>query len=145
MESPIRPHIPPVEPELLGSAAFIFREYLAQLAADNPVGTNEDEEDEDQPQPEVDTKAVLDLFADELATNVQTTLALFMRVTALYRMLAQSPSLTELALDPEQPGGALNENATIAAARLDVTVNNKSGDRTADFNPRQFREALEAD
>jgi hypothetical protein len=143
MESPIRPHIPPVEPELLNSAAFLFREYLAQLAADNPPSSGEDADEEDDPQPEVDTKAVLDLFADELGTTVQTTLALFMRVTALYRMLAQSPSLTDMSLDPDQPGGALNDNAMIAAARLDVTVNTKAGDRTADFDAREFREALE--
>src|ERR1043166_9006902 len=112
----VPPHVPPVDPELMGSAIFLFREYLEQLAAEPAP------EDEDDAEAPIDTRAVLDLFAEELGTNVQTTLTLYLRVTALYRLLAQSPSLAELAIDPEEPGGALTENALLAAARLDLKV-----------------------
>lgn len=136
-KAPLPPHVPPVEPELLGSAVFLFGEYLAQLEAE-PL-TEEDDDHET----EIDTRAVLDLFAEELGTGVQTTLTLYLRVTALYRLLAQSPSLADLAMDPEQPGGGLTENALVAAARLDLKVTRKGGDGAADFDARQFRAALE--
>lgn len=138
----VPPHVPPVEPDLLASAIFLFSEYLAQVAADNPVA--EDEED-DEAEAEIDTREVLDLFAEEMGTGVQVTLTLYLRVTALYRLLAQSPSLAELALDPEQTNGALTENALVAAARLDLKVMRKGADGAADFDPRQFRAALDAD
>lgn len=138
----VPPHVPPVEPDLLASAIFLFSEYLAQVAADNPVAEDEDDEDAE---PEIDTREVLDLFAEELGTGVQVTLTLYLRVTALYRLLAQSPSLAELALDPEQTNGALTENALVAAARLDLKVMRKGADGAADFDPRQFRAALDAD
>jgi hypothetical protein len=136
-----QPRVPSVDAGLLSSALFLFREYLAQTAADNPVA----DEDEEAQGFEVDTRAVLDLFAEELGTNVQTTLALYLRVTALYRLLAQSPSLADLAIDPEEPDGGFTENALVAAARLDVAVSQKGDERTADFNPRQFRAALDSD
>jgi hypothetical protein len=138
----VPPHVPPVEPDLLASAIFLFSEYLAQVAADNPVA--EDEED-DEAEAEIDTREVLDLFAEEMGTGVQVTLTLYLRVTALYRLLAQSPSLAELALDPEQTSGALTETALVAAARLDLKVMRKGADGAADFDPRQFRAALDAD
>jgi hypothetical protein len=118
---------------------FLFREYLEQTAAENPAA----DEDEEAQGFDIDTRAVLDLFAEELGTNVQTTLALYLRVTALYRLLAQSPSLASLAIDEEQPSGTFTENALLAAARLDVAVSHKGEERTADFDPRQFREAVE--
>jgi hypothetical protein len=136
------PQVPPVEPELMRSAIFLFGEYLSQQAAE-AIPADEDEEEEQEDGAEIDTRAVLDLFAEELGTGVQTTLTLYLRITALYRLLAQSPSLTEVAIDPEQPGGALNENALVAAARLDLTVMRKGADGAADFDPRQFRAALE--
>jgi hypothetical protein len=135
----VPPQVPPVEPELMSSAIFLFREYLERLAAETPP-PDEDEEPEESP---IDTRAVLDLFAEELGTGVQTTLTLYLRVTALYRLLAQSPSLASLAIDPEEPGGALTENALLAAARLDLSVKRKGSDGAADFDPRQFRAALE--
>lgn len=139
MPSPrVPPQVPPIEPELLRSGVFLFSEYLARVAAE--VVPDEDEAE----QPEIDTRAVLDLFAEELGTGVQTTLTLYLRVTALYRLLARSPSLADLALDPEQPGGALTETALLAAARLDLKVMRKGADGAADFDPRQFRAALEA-
>ena len=134
-----RPHVPSVEPALLGSALFLFREYLERTAADNPAAGEADEEAGF----DIDTRAVLDLFADELGTNVQATLALYLRVTALYRLLARSPSLAELAMDGDEPGGSFTENALVAAAKLDVAVSQKGDNRTADFDPRQFREAIE--
>jgi hypothetical protein len=136
------PHVPSVEPALLGSAVFLFREYMEQTAAETPPP--DDDQEEEEASFDIDTRAVLDLFAEELGTNVQTTLALYLRVTALYRILARSPSLAGLAIDEDQPGGIFTENALIAAAKLDVAVSQKSGERTADFDPRQFREALEA-
>lgn len=135
-----QPRVPSVDPGLLGSALFLFREYLEQTAGENPA-TDEDEEAQGF---DIDTRAVLDLFAEELGTNVQTTLALYLRVTALYRLLAQSPSLASLAIDEEQPSGTFTENALLAAARLDVAVSQKGEERTADFDARQFREAIEA-
>jgi hypothetical protein len=136
-----RPHVPSVEPALLGSALFLFREYLERTAAESPPP---DEDENDETGFDIDTRAVLDLFAEELGTNVQTTLALYLRATALYRLLARSPSLAGLAIDEDQPGGIFTENALIAAAKLDVAVSQKGGDRTADFDARQFRDALEA-
>jgi hypothetical protein len=133
------PHVPPVEPELMNSAIFLFREYLERLAAE----ALPEDEDEEAETPPIDTRAVLDLFAEELGTGVQTTLTLYLRVTALYRLLAQSPSLASLAIDPEEPDDALTENALLAAARLDLSVMRKGADGAADFDPRQFRAALE--
>src|SRR6202044_3613653 len=115
----IPPRVPPVEPDLLASAIYVFREYLAQLAADNPV--DDEDEDEDAGQ-EIETADVLDLFTEELGTNVTVTLTLYMRVTALYRLLAASPSLARLTVDPEDPSGALTEDALVAAARLELRV-----------------------
>ncbi len=140
------PHVPPVEPELLGSAVYLFREYLERLEAELALEDDDDDgyEDEDEEsEAAIDTRAVLDLFAEELGTGVQTTLTLYLRVTALFRMLAQSPSLAALATDPDDPGGALTEDALLAAARLDLEVTRQGGDGAADFDPRQFRAALD--
>jgi hypothetical protein len=134
-----QPRVPSVDPALLGSALFLFREYLERTAAENPTA---DEDDETQDF-DIDTRTVLDLFAEELGTNVQTTLALYLRITALYRLLARSPSLASLAIDEDQPGGIFTENTLLAAARLDVAVSQKGDERTADFDSRQFREAVE--
>ncbi|HVA13945.1 MAG TPA: hypothetical protein VNF99_11895 [Stellaceae bacterium] len=141
MPAPPHPRVPSVEPELLRSALFLFREYLARAAAESPPPAEDDEDD--APEFDIDTRAVLDLFADELGSNVQTTLALYLRATALYRLLARSPSLASLAIDEDLPDGIFTENALLAAARLDVAVAQKGGDRTADFDPRQFRDALD--
>lgn len=140
---PLPPRVPPVEPALLASAVFIFGEYLDRLRADlPPPDENAEEDDKAPPQPEVDTKAVLGLFAQELGTNVPVTLALFLRVTALFRLLSQSPSLARFALDAGGPNDALSEDALLAAARLDLPVKRTGKDGTADFDPRTFRAAL---
>jgi hypothetical protein len=135
------PRVPPVEPELLGSAVFLFGEYLARLAAETPPPA-EDEADEEAPRAEIDTRAVLDLFAEDLGTSVQVTLNLYMRVTALYRLLAASPSLARIAIDNDERGGALTENALLAAARLELHVCRAGAEGAADFDAREFREAL---
>jgi hypothetical protein len=142
----------PVEPDLLASAIFLFAEYLRRVeqeapAADDEGGGDDDAEDgEDTAQgAQIDTRAVLDLLAEELATDVKTTLNLYMRVTALYRLLASSPSLTSLALDNEEFGGALRDDALVAAARLDVYVQRAGEEGSADFDPREFRAALDAE
>jgi hypothetical protein len=64
-------------------------------------------------------------------------------VTALYRLLAASPSLARMALDNEEFGGALRDDALIAAAKLDVYVRRVGEDGSADFDPREFRQALD--
>ena len=142
---PLPPRVPPVEPALLASAVFIFGEYLDRLRADLPPPDDNAEESEGEsaaPQPEVDTKAVLGLFAQELGTNVPVTLALFLRVTALFRLLSQSPSLAHFALDAGEPNDALSQDALLAAARLDLPVKRAGTEGTADFDPRAFRAAL---
>ena len=139
---PLPPRVPPVEPALLASAVFVFGEYLDRLRADLPPADDDAESDERAPpQPEIDTKAVLGLFAEELGTTVPVTLALFLRVTALFRLLAQSPSLARFALEADGPN-ALSETALLAAARLDLPVKRAGKEGTADFDARAFRAAL---
>ena len=140
---PMPPRVPPVEPELLASAVFIFGEYLDRLRAElPPPDEHADADAASSNQPDIDTKAVLDLLAEELDTNVAVTLALFLRVTALFRLLAQSPSLARIALAPDAATDALSENALVAAARLDLPVKRSGKEGTADFDPRAFRAAL---
>ena len=130
------PHrVGPVEPDLLASALFLYAEYLQDLTAE-PA-----EDDEDEAVPDIDTRAVLDLLSEELATDVRTTLNLFMRLTALQRLLALSPPLARLALDEET--GGLRDDTFVAAARLDLYVHRNGSEGSAEFNVREFREALE--
>jgi hypothetical protein len=136
--------VPPVEPDLLGSTVFVFSEYLEQLVRDHVPDDDDDGGDEAEG-PEIDTRAVLDLIAEELGTDIKTTLNLYLRVTALFRLLAASPSLARLAAEDEVPGGALSEDALVAAARLDVTVRRSGETGAAEFDARQFREALLAE
>ena len=143
------PRVPPVEPELLGSAIFVFAEYLQRVADEMPISDDEDEDEEDeeddeedeQPSP-INMREVLDVFAEELGTTVPVTLTLYLRVTALYRLLAASPSLARLASDSDEGEGVLNEDALVAASRLDLHVTRTSAGAVADFDPRQFRDAL---
>lgn len=135
------PHrVGPVEPDLLASALFLYSEYLRNLTAALP--DDDDDEDAEEEAPDIDTRAVLTLLAEELATDVRTTLNLFMRLTALQRLLATSPPLARLALDEET--GGLRDDTFIAAARLDLYVHRSGGEGRAEFNVREFREALEA-
>lgn len=146
---PQPPRVPPVEPELLGSAMFLFAEYLQRLADDAIIGNGEEDDDLDDDEDEgasaVNMRDVLDLFAEELGTTVPITLNLYMRVTALFRLLAASPSLARLAADNDESANTLSETALVAAARLDLHVNRSEGGGVADFDPRQFREALTAE
>lgn len=142
MPIPVPPRIPAVEPDFLSSALFLFNEYLARLAGE-ALPAEEDEEEGDGAEPAIETRMVLDLFAEELGTNVATTLNLYLRVTALYRLLAASPSLAKLALDEDSPAGGLTETALVAAARLGLHVTRAGSDGAADFDPREFREALD--
>ena len=145
------PRVPPVEPELLGSAIFVIAEYLQRVADEMPLDEDEDEDDEEeeeedddeeeQPSP-INMREVLDVFAEELGTTVPVTLTLYLRVTALYRLLAASPSLARLASDSDEGEGILNEDALVAASRLDLHVTRSSAGAVADFDPRQFRDAL---
>ncbi|HUZ74686.1 MAG TPA: hypothetical protein VMU87_17000 [Stellaceae bacterium] len=137
----VPPRVPPVEPELLASAMFIFSEYLARLEAE-ALPPDEDDGDGGDGDVPIDTRLVLDLLADDLGTNVQNTLALYMRVTALYRLLAASPSLAQLAMEDPERGGALTEDALLAAARLDLHVVREGEDGSADYDAREFRDAL---
>jgi hypothetical protein len=141
------PRVPPVEPDLLASAIFLFSEYLQQVAdlegppADGKEaeGDGEDEEIEESP---IRMREVLDLFAEELGTSVPMTLNLYMRVTALYRLLAGSPSLARMAAADKEGGGGLSEDALLAFARLDVQVSRTESGVVADFDPRELRDAL---
>ncbi len=140
--------VPPVEPALLGSAVFLFAEYLQRIADETIVDDDEDddiEDDEDEGASAINMREVLDLFAEELGTNVPITLNLYMRVTALFRLLAASPSLARLAADGDESANALSETALVAAARLDLHINRSDGGGVADFDPRQFRDALAAE
>jgi hypothetical protein len=131
----------PVEPDLLASAVFLFAEYLRRIEQEESV----DDDDEAAGGPQIETRAVLGLITEELATDVKTTLNLYMRVTALYRLLAGSPSLAKMALDHEELGGALRDDALVAAARLDVYVQRTGEEGSADFDPREFRAALDSE
>lgn len=141
---PQPPRVPPVEPELLASAMFLFGEYLQRLADEAVIASDDEDdlEDEDEGASAINMRDVLDLFAEELGTSVPVTLNLYMRVTALFRLLAASPSLARLAADNDETANALSETALVAAARLDLHVNRSEGGGVADFDPRQFREAL---
>jgi hypothetical protein len=148
---PVPPRVPPVEPDLLGSAIFLFAEYLQRIADETPPrdedeedDEEEEEDDEDETPSPINMRDVLDLFAEELGTTVPVTLTLYMRVTALYRLLAASPSLARLASDSDEGESSLNEDALVAAARLDlhVTRSGAGAGAVADFDPRQFRDAL---
>jgi hypothetical protein len=132
---PVPPRVPPVEPDLLGSAIFLLGEYLERIRIEAEL--------EGKETPEIDTRAALDLLAAELGTAVPQTLALYLRVTALFRLLAQSPSLGRLVHDFET--GKVSETALLAAARLDLAVRREGKEGTADFDPKEFRAALAAD
>ncbi len=140
------PHVPPVEPELLSSATFLFSEYLQRLAAESLPEDGEADEDEDEDEDEdaspINMRDVLDLFAEDLGTSVPVTLNLYMRVTALYRLLAASPSLARLAAADPESGGALSEDALLAFARLDVQVRRTETGIIAEFDAREVRDAL---
>lgn len=143
--TPPQPRVPPVEPDLLGTAIFLFSEYLERVAAEAPVAEDDEEEGEeeedDRPSP-IQMREVLDLFAEEIGTNVPTTLNLYMRVTALFRLLAASPSLARMATSEESGTGTLSEDALLAFSRLDVHVTRSEGGIVAEFDPRELREAL---
>lgn len=142
-----RPRVPPVEPDLLGSAIFLFGEYLQKIVDETPAGGEDEEEsdfDEEEVSP-IDMREVLDLFAEELATSVPITLNLYMRVTALFRLLAGSPSLARLAAADDEAAGGLSEDALLAAARLDLHVTRSGEGGVADFDAREFRVALTND
>jgi hypothetical protein len=136
--------IGPVDPNLLASAVFLFSEHLGR-AAQQHAAEVEDADDEDDEGPEIDTREVLDDFAEELGTDVTTTLNLYMRVTALFRLLSASPSLARLAIEGDELGGALSETALLAAARLDLHLGGQGAERAAEFDPREFRAALDRD
>ena len=137
------PHVPPVEPELLSSAAFLFAEYLQRLADEALPEDEEAEEGEDEEDASpINMRDVLDLFAEDLGTSVPVTLNLYMRVTALYRLLAASPSLARLAAADPENGGALSEDALLAFARLDVQVRRTETGVIAEFDARDVRDAL---
>ena len=143
-ESP--PRVPPVEPELLGSAIFLFSEYLQRVSAEEPEDDEaEAEAEEDEETSPINMRDVLDLFADDLGTNVPVTLNLYMRVTALYRLLAASPSLARMAAVDPEGGGGLNEDALLAFARLDVQVRRTETGVVAEFDARDVRDALTSD
>src|ERR1700720_372798 len=131
--------VPPGEPALLGSAVFLFAEYLQRIADQTIVAEDdEDQQDFDGGEGEgasaINMRDVLDLFAEELGTNVPITLNLYMRVTALFRLLAPSPALARFAADGDESANALSETALVAAARLDLHINRSGSGGVADFD-----------
>ncbi|HEV2550773.1 MAG TPA: hypothetical protein VGU20_25900 [Stellaceae bacterium] len=136
------PHVPPVEPELLGSAIFLFAEYLQRLAEETLPEDEEAEEDDEEEVSPINMRDVLDLFAEDLGTSVPVTLNLYMRVTALYRLLAASPSLARIAAADPEGGDVLSEDALLAFARLDVQVRRIETGVVAEFDARAVRDAL---
>jgi hypothetical protein len=64
---PPPPKVPPVEPALLGSAMFLFAEYLQRLAeeaiSDGDAEEDDLEDEEDEGASAVNMRDVLDLFA----------------------------------------------------------------------------------
>lgn len=143
------PRVPPVEPDLLASAIFLFSEYLQQVASLEVPEEEEEEgwsaEEAEEEESPIDMRAVLDLFAEELGTSVPVTLNLYMRVTALFRLLAASPSLARLAAADEEGTGGLSEDALLAFARLDLHVSRNETGIVADFDARELRDALAND
>ena len=145
------PRVPPVEPDLLSSAIFLFSEYLQQIADlqaldddDDDADDGADETDDEEASP-IEMRAVLDVFAEELGTSVPVTLNLYMRVTALFRLLAASPSLARMAAADETGEGGLSEDALLAFARLDLHVTRNATGIVAEFDPRELRDALSND
>ena len=143
---PTPPRVPPVEPDLLASAIFLFSEYLQRVAnLEGPPAEDEDaaeQEDDEVEESPIKMREVLDLFAEELGTSVPMTLNLYMRATAVYRLLAASPSLARMAAADEEGSGGLSEDALLAFARLDVRVSRTESGIVADFDPRELRDAL---
>jgi hypothetical protein len=133
--------IGPVDPGLLASAVFLFSEHLDRLVRQHEAEAADDDDADEGP--EIDAREVLDGFAEELGTDVATTLNLYMRVTALFRLLSASPSLARIAMEGDEGGGALSETALLAAARLDLYLRGQGAERAAEFDPREFRAALE--
>lgn len=142
------PRVPPVEPDLLASAIFLFSEHLQEIA-DLEIEDEEedgmDAEDEEEEESPIDMRGILDLFAEELGTSVPVTLNLYMRVTALFRLLAASPSLARLAAADDDGNGGLSEDALVAFARLDLHVSRNETGIVADFDARELRDALVSD
>jgi hypothetical protein len=129
------PRVPPIEPDLLGSAIFLFSEYLQNVAdlkaveedpENEPIGEDDDEEEEETSP--INMREVLDLFAEELGTG----------------LLAASPSLARMAAADEESGG-LSEDALVAFARLDLHVTRTADGVVAEFDPRELRHALAGD
>jgi hypothetical protein len=146
----ISPHweprrIPPVDAELLASAIFLFSEYLAELSAERlaPGDIEEEVQDLNNDEPPLDARAVLDRFTEELGTDPKTTLTLYMRLTALFRLLSSTPNLASIATDPSNED-ELTQEALVAAATLELYSNPMSG-ASGDFDPRDFQQALETD
>jgi hypothetical protein len=136
--------VPPVDVGLLASAIFIFSEYVGKLAAEGIADhDDEDEDGAEELQVPIDPRAVLDHLAEELGTDVTTTLNVYFRITALLRLLSSDPDLASIVSDAEL-GEELTPEALMAAATLDLHPGPRS-ERGRDFDPREFREALDAD
>jgi hypothetical protein len=134
--------VPTVDADLLGSAVFLVGEHLARLEAEERA-IRDDEEDGEEEMPAVDTRAVLDLLKEELGTDPKTTLALYLRLTALFRLLSSTPRLAEIAGEPDG-SGALTAEAIAVAASLELVPDPRTG-APGDFAPHAFLAALETD
>jgi hypothetical protein len=134
--------IPQVEPDLLASAIFLVSEYVAEREAEARAIREEDEEDGTEEETvALDTRVLLDRLAEELGTEPKTTLAVYIRLTALFRLLARAPQLGPIATEPDD-GGTPTPAALAAAASLDLYPDPAS-DAPGDFDPQEFEAALD--
>lgn len=137
-----RPRVPPVDPTLIGSALFLVSEYAAEREAEE-AAIRDPEDDEETEPVALETRAVLDRLAEELGTEPKTTIAVYIRLVALLRLLATAPHLGPLATEPDG-GGIPSAAALEAAASLDVLPDPESG-APGIFDASEFEAALEAD
>jgi hypothetical protein len=136
------PRIPPVEPDLLGSAIFLVSEYVAEREAEERAIREEEEDDEEEEEaPPLDTRALLDRLAEELGTEPKTTLAVYIRLSALFRLLSTAPHVAGVATEPDG-SGTPTPAALAAAASLDLYPDPTS-DVPGDFDPQEFEAALD--
>jgi hypothetical protein len=129
-----------VEPDLLGSALFLVSEYVAEREAEERA-IREEEEDEEEEAPTLDTRALLDRLAEELGTEPKTTLAVYIRLTALFRLLSSAPQVAGVATESDG-SGTPTPAALAAAAGLDLYPDAAS-DVPGDFDPQEFEAALD--
>jgi hypothetical protein len=128
--------IRPVEPGLLAAALLPFLDSLdhdsaAIITREAPDGSSECA---------IDAREAVALLAHGLDTGGETARTLLTRIMALMRLVSRDPSLADVILRRDETGAGLTDDALATAAGLDLFA--FSADAVPDFNPREFREAL---